>query len=111
MRRNYRIGFFVGTVLLSALYMFSDRYFQNKEEQADNSAMEVTLSGDERVYEYYLFEEEGRVAVYKDDRNTLYEQTSILVSHLPKEIQKEVQRGMPVRDMEELFNFLENYSS
>lgn len=111
MRRNCSIGFFVGVILISALYIFSDVCFREEVNGQEQQAQEVTVSGDEKVYTYYLFEEEGRVNVYQSDRSTLYERTSILVETLPDSLQDEIQEGKPIRDAEELYDFLENYSS
>lgn len=60
---------------------------------------------------YYLVEEEGMVAVYKGDKETLYEPTQISVSSLPQLLQEEIKSGKYVDSQEELYNFLENYSS
>ena len=62
-------------------------------------------------YEYILLEEKGYVAVYHTDRKTLYASTDILVSELPEELQKEIAEGKYIGSEEQLYNFLENYSS
>ena len=110
MRRKYSIGFLMGAFLLSVLYCISDAYFLEKTQE-EPRAREVTFSGDERVYEYYLLEENGVINVYLGDRQTLFEKTSIRLSQLPEEIREEVQRGKPVEDKKALYSFLENYSS
>ena len=61
--------------------------------------------------EFYLYEEDGKVSVYEEDGVTLYERTSIEVRELPEEIKTAVLEGKPVADQEELYSFLENYSS
>lgn len=112
MRRNYSIGFFAGVFLLSVLYCISDSYFQERKVQnQEPKVQEVTISGDKRVYAYYLMEEDGYVYVYLGDRLTLFERTSIRTETLPESLKEEIKKGKPVRDMEELFSFLENYSS
>ena len=112
MRRNYGIGFCLGILLLSALYIFSDIRFQERaDKEQEREVREVTVSGDEKVYHYRLEEENGLVNVYLEDGSTLYERTSICVEELPKELREEIREGKPIRDMEELFGFLENYSS
>jgi len=62
-------------------------------------------------YEYILLEEKGYVAVYHTDRKTLYASTDILVSELPEELQEEIKEGKYIGSEEQLYNFLENYSS
>lgn len=60
---------------------------------------------------YYLRELNGRVMVYREDKNTLFEPTQILLSSLPKELQKEIAEGKYLPSKEALYSFLENYSS
>ena len=60
---------------------------------------------------YYLSELQGYVAVYLSDRTTIYEFTEIPVSDLPEEVQQELTSGKYVETAEELYAFLENYSS
>ena len=62
-------------------------------------------------YEYILLEEKGYVAVYHTDRKTLYASTDILVSKLPEQLQKEIREGKYISSEEQLYSFLENYSS
>ena len=62
-------------------------------------------------YCYYLLEVNGYVAVYLDDKKTIYEYTSIDVETLPVLLQNEVKNGKYIKDIEELYGFLENYSS
>lgn len=60
---------------------------------------------------FYLKESEGYVMVYEGDRETLYEPTSILVSLLPENLRMEIVKGKYLKSQEELYSFLENYSS
>ena len=62
-------------------------------------------------YEYVLLAEEGYVAVYCADRKTLYASTDIQIQNLPDELQQEIQEGKLISSEEQLYNFLENYSS
>ena len=62
-------------------------------------------------YSYYLIEEAGLVTVYKEDMETVYEYTDIRVSALPTALQEEIKAGKYMQDNQELYNFLENYSS
>ncbi len=62
-------------------------------------------------YAYVLLPEDGFVAVYQADRETLYATTGILLENLPDKLQKEIQDGKIIDSEEQLYNFLENYSS
>ncbi len=62
-------------------------------------------------YKYYLIASEGEVVVYYGDMKTIYEKTGIATSTLSKEERKALKNGIEVKNEEELFSILENYSS
>ncbi|MEG1292454.1 MAG: hypothetical protein RSD28_09180, partial [Lachnospiraceae bacterium] len=62
-------------------------------------------------YEYILLEEDGYVSVYHTDRKTRYADTDIILDRLPKNLQKEIKEGKYMNSEDELYQFLENYSS
>lgn len=62
-------------------------------------------------YKYYMIGENGYVTVYYIDKNTVYEYTNIAVDSLPSDLQEEIQNGKYIISLDELYNFLENYSS
>ncbi len=76
------------------------------------SPQHVVIRQTRTLYEtYYLTEEDGKVQVYKGDKETLYEPTQIAVNQLPDNLQKEIQAGKYLDSEEDLYSFLENYSS
>lgn len=62
-------------------------------------------------YDYVLLAEDGFVAVYQADRETLYATTGILLESLPENLRREIEDGKIIESEEQLYNFLENYSS
>jgi len=60
-------------------------------------------------YKYYLINEGGFVTVYYIDKTTVYEYTNIALDSLPTELQDEISTGKYITDLNELYNFLENY--
>ena len=62
-------------------------------------------------YVYILLEENGYVAVYHADGETLFSTTDILMADLPEDLQEEIQNGKPIENEAQLYNFLENYTS
>ena len=46
-----------------------------------------------------------------EDKQTVYIETDIRVDLLPEELQQQIIQMMWVENQEELYNFLENYSS
>ena len=53
----------------------------------------------------------NEVIVYLDDRKTVYIETDISLDSLPAHLQQNIIDMMWIRDEEELYSFLENYSS
>lgn len=60
---------------------------------------------------YKLQVEEGYVVVYENSENQVFEYTDIPLESLPQELQSEVLLGKQIETIDELYNFLENYSS
>ena len=65
----------------------------------------------EETMTFFLKEEEGQVVVYHEDQKTPYEYTGILIDNLPEEEQQKLKEGFFVKDEEELYSMLENFSS
>lgn len=62
-------------------------------------------------FRYYLIASQGEVVVYYGDMKTIYEKTGISTDSLSKADRKALKNGIEVKDEEELFGILENYSS
>lgn len=60
---------------------------------------------------YILMEEDGYVAVYRGDRETLFSATDIRMTDLPEDLQQEIREGKGIETEAQLYNFLESYSS
>lgn len=71
----------------------------------------VTSSTSEEPYLYIMFADDGRLSVYEADNLTLYLDTGISVESLPEERKADLDTGIRFRTQEELFDFLESYSS
>lgn len=109
MRTKYSIGIFILAFILIylSLSIADTGSFENKEHN-------TTLSTDEQVFDssgYYLQEVNGYVVVYLNDRKTVYDYTNILYSELPYILQEEIKNGKYIKNVDELYGFLENYTS
>ncbi len=60
---------------------------------------------------FYLGVYDNMVRVYLEDRQTVYIETDIRLDTLPEELQEEIIRMLWIEDEENLYNFLESYSS
>lgn len=62
-------------------------------------------------FRYYLIAVDGEVVVYYGDKKTVYEYTGIETKRLSDEEKKMLKKGLEVKDEQELYSILENYSS
>jgi len=81
-----------------------------KETSASDAITSSFVEPDENV-RYYLIEEFGFVNIYLQDKTTIYEFTDIKIGELPQELQDEICTGKGLASEQELYDFLENYSS
>ena len=51
------------------------------------------------------------IVVYEQDKKTLYMNTDILLENLEVDLQAEIMKGKYIESEEELYHFLESYSS
>lgn len=116
MKKRYSISFFV--VILLCLVMLSFAYqvsYDHQKEQANlkqNEQISIPTEGNAAKAEvYYLKDLNGFVAVYQNDKKTIYEYTDIRIDELPEEIAGEVRSWKAIETVESLYGFLENYSS
>lgn len=120
MKNKYRIGFITFTILsilvLSFAYYFSSRSMINQLTSKDVLPKETdTLEPvDGQALKqncFYVMKLNDYIVVYESDRKTIYEYTDIIFEELPSSLKKEIKNGKYIENLEELYGFLENYSS
>ena len=109
MNKKYGIGFLLGFIILITLFALAYRISYNRALDKHNSQKEKLVAETELCY--YIKAFEGYVTVFKSDRKTVYEYTSIRVADLPEDVQKKVVEGIKLTSLSEVYGFLENYSS
>ena len=62
-------------------------------------------------YKYYLIAIDGEVVVYYGDKKTIFDYTGIKTSKLKQKERNALKKGIEVKDEDELYGILENYSS
>lgn len=60
---------------------------------------------------FYLMVADHYVIVYEEDKKTIHTNTDILLENLNEELQEQIMQGKYMEDEQELYNFLESYSS
>lgn len=63
------------------------------------------------TYQFVLVDNNDYVTVYSLPENVVYEYTDVIMDILPIELQEEIRQGKFLKNEEELYNFLENYTS
>ncbi|MCI6043628.1 hypothetical protein MR857_09905 [bacterium] len=103
----YSIGLLCLILLLSigfyASYRFQDIHASDPEEEALEADNPLRCS-------YHIGIHEGKVIVRLDD-GSIYETTEIPWESLPSTVQEQIESGYILETKQELYSFLENYSS
>ena len=60
---------------------------------------------------FILYALDGQVVVYYEDFVTIYDYTDIEVKTLPIDLQREIYAGKQIKNLEELYEFLEDHTS
>lgn len=122
MRWKYRIGVIVVVCIVCTAYYASYQRtgtygIGHKGEELEMAAQDVALSKDKKVvvqgksdHKFYLREENNRITVYRTENQLVYEYTNIKMEALPEQLQQEIKDTKYMKDFNELYNFLENYS-
>ncbi len=120
------IGICLFFTVLSICAAGSIFFFWNahRQSQAEQRLAEATESGEiaeteevlesmqpQKPYRYLLVEENGVLIVYESDGETILLETNIKLHGLDETTKIMLKRGIPVMDEEELYDFLESYSS
>lgn len=111
MKHKYSIGFLIVIIFILLFILFP--ISTEKSEQSTNDQPESIETDGYVIKEnsFYLFEINGYVVVFLNDQKTPYEYTDILYDELPLLLQQEIRNGKYIKNLEELYGFLENYSS
>lgn len=122
MKRQVSICFLLALVVivLTLVYIKSnnetgrDRTEQNTkntELTTEDNKQSITSSHEYTNYYFYVKNDNGRVSVYDVKTQTLYMETSIETNLLTEELQRQLEDGIYFKTEEELYDFLESYSS
>lgn len=125
MRNKYGLGFLSVILILALAVNFACQYgyraAREKTQARIDATKEVkkaqpeeTVAADGHALKedcYYLKNVNGYVVVFLSDKKTAYEYTDILCEELPHSVQEELLNGKYIESQEELYGFLENYSS
>lgn len=90
-----------------------EKGFVNVEvESFSASQVKITMYYEsQEIKNFFLAVFDHQVIVYEDDKSTIFMRTGIHLEDLPEEMQMKLIAGMTLKTEEDLYNFLESYSS
>lgn len=117
MKKKYSIRFLIATfaclLALTVAYQMSYRHAKMELKQVEKGEISSVRTEGEAFQPdiYYLRELNGFIAVYQNDKKTIFEYTDIRMEELPSDLAKEIKEGKKLLSLEAVYGFLENYSS
>ena len=60
---------------------------------------------------YYIMAVDGEIWIFKEDKETLYFKTDLILEELPQKVRQEVLEGKYMDSEVQVYHFLESYSS
>lgn len=128
MKIAFRVRILIAVIIIAlsllsfeAAYFFTIKYYENDEpyweEDDDYTKRTQPIKVDDDIVEtstsplFLLLEKDGYIIIEYFQGGTVYDETNIPVSDLPKTLQEKIINGIPIKNFDELYNFLENYSS
>ena len=112
----------IGCVTSSILYRESEKekeielereYLETKQESTQEETEQIIEVSDSNSSKerFFVTEEYGYLVIYDRVKMKQYDETTIQLQDLPSELQTMVMEGLYFGNEEELYAFLENYSS
>ena len=80
-------------------------------KQNENIPSSVETNKEVTYYKYIIYQDGERLTVYESDSVTVFMETDILVEDLPEDMREQLNLGVGICTEEELYDFLESYSS
>ena len=118
MKRQISISIILAILVIALAWLYikfsndtqlNDKGVLTKEQTETDNAIEISQTY--ISYPYYIKDDNGRLVVYEAKTQSIYAQTGIETSTLPVEIQLHLDAGIFFENEEDLYNFLESYSS
>lgn len=103
----YGIGLLCSVLMISLGFYASYRYKEDVRPEEEEQFLEAD---NPLRSSYHIGIHEGKVIVRLDD-GSIYETTEISWDSLPSSVKEEIEGGCILESQQELYSFLENYSS
>lgn len=119
MNRKYRIqivavlGITAAILALVCAFQYSyDKAQRRRMAERNQQEQAVQTEGSVNKEDgYYVKIQDGYVVIYYPDKKTVFEYTTIPYKSLPQDVQEQINAGMYLPNVKQVYGFLENYSS
>ena len=118
MKRQMSISIFLAIMVLVLAWLYikiSNETQYKKEiittENEITNEQSTTISQPYISYPYYIKAMDGRLVVYMSKNHEIFMETSIESNMLPEELKEQLKVGIFFENEEDLYGFLESYSS
>ncbi len=88
-----------------------DELEKDKAVNAEMERSEAGMAKSSDNHEYFLIIEDYRVNIYRNEDRQFYDFADINISGLPDEVEKQLEYGLVIKGEQELYDFLQTYSS
>jgi len=94
------------------LISFSDKKVVIRRNYKEKEIIkEEETTENEDVVRYYIMSENGYIIIYKSDKKSIFLHTEILVTTVEPEYLEQLSEGIPVKDIYEMYGYLEGMTS
>ena len=126
---KYKLGICIFCVILLGVGLTIGSFSGSKREERDNPTEQIVEQQVQEIkrekmispsvetnkeltyFKYMIYQDGERLTVYESDSTTIYMQTDIMVEQLPEDVREQLDLGIGIQTEEELYDFLESYSS
>ena len=100
-------------ILLLFIAGFGCIFFFASKENTKNITKEETFNGRVQTKKetFYLIYSEDRLCIYRGDDKIFYDYADVAVNLMPVEIREQLKYGLYITGEQELYEFLQTYSS
>ena len=88
-----------------------DELEKDKAVNAEMERSEAGMAKNSSSQEYFLIIKDHRVNIYRNEDKQFYDFADINISGLPDEVEKQLEYGLVIKGEQELYDFLQTYSS
>ena len=111
MKRQISVSILLAMLVITLALLYIKFSNETKVENEVKKDEPISVNQEYVVYPYYIKAEHGRLVVYENNSGEIFMETGIGIYALPYDIQLNLEPGIFFSSEQELYDFLESYSS